>query len=77
MFVAVVWLDLWTGVEEARVGGGGGSARTYPRYMNWLFEALASGGIHCSALISVCVGGGVFKLVCQTLLTPSGRPYPL
>lgn len=56
--VAVVWLDLWTGVEEAGIGGVGGSVRTYPRHMNWLFEALPSGGIHCSALILVGVGGG-------------------
>lgn len=58
MFVAAEWLDLLTGVEEAWVVGGGGSARTYPRFMNWLSRACSRWWNTFLSLVMGGSGGG-------------------
>ena len=57
-------------------GAPSSGTRIYPWCVNWLFGAHS---LWWDALLSLDAGGGrtwsSLNLVCQTLLTPHGRPY--
>lgn len=67
MWVTVMWLDL---LEVAL-------AEPIPGAWTGFLECIPCGGIPCSALIHRGGPLSCLNLVCQTLLTPQGRPFLL